>query len=194
MKPALLLFALALSLRPCLLPAQKRDSIYDPKKEIIINDNRFKVYNSWISGGAGWAQNFSTGRSKFNLGADFNFHIKQDYFQLGFFLSGQRFGRYDNYDFHFCYGRRLENRKINFAWFAGLAFVHGYTREDSFYRYYNDPGLYVSAQLVKKLTYDVGAGIEAFGEVTPRHQLAGFRFIIYFSGAYKGSTKKHGPN
>ena len=187
MKKLFFLFSFLLS---NFLFAQKEDSIYDPKKEIVINNNRFKVYNCWISGGAGWAQNFTTGRSKFNLGTDFNFHIKQEYFQLGTFFSGFYFGKYDNYNFHFCYGKRLENEKINVASFGGLSFSHGYTKRDTDFYYYNDPSLYVSAQLIKKLTYDVGGGIEIFGELSLRQFLGGFRFIIYFSGAYKGKSKK----
>lgn len=188
MKPLLLIFCL---LAPGFLPAQKRDSIYDPKKEIVINNSRFKVYNCWLSGGAGWAQNFTTGRSKFNLGADFNFHIRPEWFQFGFFFSGPAFGNYDNYNFHFCYGRRLENEKINLAAFGGLSFSSGHIKLDSnFQNNYNDPSLYVCSQLVKKLTYDVGAGLDVFAELTPKHFLGGFRFVIYFSGAYKGEAKK----
>jgi len=190
MKKLFLFFPLLIS---SFLFAQKKDSIYDPKKEIIINNNRFKVYNSWVSGGAGWAQNFTTGRSKFNIGADFNFHIKQEYFQIGMFFSGFSFGDYDNYNFHFCYGKRIEKEKINLAIFGGLSFSHGYIKLDSNYKNtYNDPSLYLSAQLIKKLTYDVGGGLEIFGELTPKHFLGGFRFVIYFSGAYKGKAKKTG--
>src|ERR1043166_1718557 len=108
--------------------SQKRDSIYDPDKTIIYKNGKFKVYNNWISGGAGEAYNFTHYGKQFTLGLDYNFHIKQEYLQLGLFFMGDRFGSYNDYNYHLAYGRRIENNSINFAWFAGLAYSTGYKK------------------------------------------------------------------
>jgi hypothetical protein len=60
--------------------------------------------------------------------------------------------------------------------------------------YYDGWGLYLSAQAVKKLMYDIGIGIEAFGEVSEYQNSAGIKFILFFSGAYMGPKKNYNPH
>ena len=172
--------------------SQKRDSVYVPNKTIIIKNNKFKVYNNWISAGAGLADNFSHYGKQFTLGADFNFHLKMEYFQLGFFFVGDRFGAYNNYNYHFGYGRRVERTSFNLAYFAGLTYSTGYRKVNNLFSpdyVYNQPGLYVNIQFVKKITYDTGIGPSLFFDINQYQSIGGIRLDVYFSGAYKGKAK-----
>ena len=181
--------AILLSSAP--LFSQKRDSIYDPQKQVIIKGNKFKVYNNWISAGAGYSDNFTRYGQEFTLGADYNFHIKMEYFQLGFYFNGARFGEYNNYNYHAGYGRRIENRVFNLSAFAGLAVSTGYKKKNDIFNTdltYTAPGLYTCIQFVKKLTYDTGLGLSLFYDINPYQNIGGARLDIYFSGAYKGKS------
>lgn len=155
-----------------------------------LEDKKLKYYNSWLTGGAGIQQNLSYNRKYgFAGGVDFNFHIKQHYFQLGTVITGEKFGSYDNYNFHLGYGKRYEDRNINAAVFIGISYSSGYAKVDSSGRYerpFKEPGAYIEGQIIKKLTYDVGVGISVFGDYNQEQSIVGGRFIIYFSGAYKG--------
>jgi hypothetical protein len=160
--------------------------------EVVINNKRFKYYNNWISVGAGTQQNLSYKRALgFAGGLDFNFHIKQYYFQLGTEITGEKFGFYNNYQGHVGYGKRFEDNSINFAAFAGLSYSSGYGKVDTVYtRKYAQPGVYVQAEIVKKITYDVGIGASFFADYNQEQCIIGLRAILYFSGAYAG--KKYG--
>jgi hypothetical protein len=171
--------------------SQKRDSIYDPKKQVIIKGNKFKYYNNWISAGAGYSDNFTRYGQEFTLGADYNFHIRMEYFQLGFYFNGERFGEYNNYNYHAGYGRRIENNAFNFSAFAGLAVSTGYKKKNDIFNTdltYTQLGLYTCVQAIKKLTYDTGIGISVFYDINPYQNIGGARLDIYFSGAYKGKS------
>ena len=154
----------------------------------VINNKKFKYYNSWLTAGAGWQQNLTYKRSLgFTGGLDFNFHIKQYHFQLGTNISGEKFGFYNNYQFHVGYGKRFEGKALHLAAFAGISYSTGRGKVDSVYtRPFSQPGLYIQGEIVKKIAYDVGIGGSLFADWNQEQTLVGFRFIIYFSGAYKG--------
>lgn len=156
----------------------------------VINNKNFKYYNSWLTAGAGWQQNVTYKRNLgFTGGVDFNFHVKQYYFQLGTNITGEKFGFYNNYQFHFGYGKRFEDKDFHFAGFAGLSYSSGRGKVDSIYiRPYSQPGLYVQGEVVKKVAYDVGVGASLFADWNQEQTMIGFRFIIYFSGAYRGKN------
>lgn len=161
----------------------------------VLNNKKLKYYNSWLTGGAGIQKNLTyKQKNGFAGGVDFNFHIKYYYFQLGATITGERFGYYNNYQFHLGYGKRFEDKDFHIAGFAGISYSSGYHARqlDSIRvetRSYAKPGLYLQAEIVKKLTYDVGAGISLFADWNQEQAIIGSRFILYFSGAYKG--KKH---
>jgi hypothetical protein len=157
--------------------------------EFVVNNKRFKFYNNWITVGGGGQQNLTYKRPMgFAGGLDFNFHVKQNYFQLGTIISGERFGLYNNYQFHFGYGKRFEDKDVHFSGFIGVSYSTGYGKVgDSVYtRPFNQPGLYAQAEVIKKVTYDVGVGASLFADWNQEQAIIGARFIIYFSGAYKG--------
>lgn len=155
----------------------------------VINNKIFKYYNNWLTAGGGFQQNLTY---KYKLGfaggLDFNFHIKQHYLQLGTIITGERFGFYNNYQFHLGYGKRFEDKDFHTAGFIGPSYSTGYGKVgDSVYtRPYKQFGLYAQVELIKKITYDVGAGVSIFGDYNSEQSLVGLKFLLYFSGAYKG--------
>lgn len=177
-------------------PAFAQDSTKVPvkkpvnlKQEVVINKKRFRIYNNWIEGGAGYCYNSINPKIQFMLGADYNFHISDQYFQAGFFLSGDRFGNYNNYNMvHLCYGRRKENAKMNLAFFGGLSYSTGYQYMNGTFETntYHHPGIYLSAHYIHKLFYDIGIGPSAFIDINALQTTGGVRINLFFSGAYRG--------
>ena len=80
--------------------AQTDTAKFNPKQEIVYDGKRYRVYNSWLSVGAGAGYNTKWPKDEKNLGADFSFHIKQYYFRAGAFMSGSDFTASNNYSFH----------------------------------------------------------------------------------------------
>jgi hypothetical protein len=158
----------------------------------VIQNKKLKYYNNWLTAGAGVQKNLTYKRKTgFTGGLDFNFHIKQYYFQLGAELTGEQFGFYDNYEFHLGYGKRFEDRDIHYAGFVGLSYSTGYGKVDSVYtRPFSEPGIYGQIEIVKKVTYDVGIGAAVFADWNQEQGIIGVRLILYFSGAYKGKNNE----
>jgi hypothetical protein len=170
----------------------QRDTTYNKKETVSIGNNKYKKWNNWVSAGAGWCRNFNNGRDQFVLGGDFNFHIQKEYFNIGINLIGDDFGNYNNYEYHISYGKRKESAKFNFAAFAGPSYSTGYqwlgTRYDA--DPFNQFGLYGATQLIYKFKYDIGIGVTLFCDYNPLQTFGGFRFDLYFSGAYAGEVRK----
>lgn len=174
------------------------DTTYNPKKEIVFKDKRFRVYNNWISGGAGPAWHSNNPRTQLALGISFNFHIQQYYFRVGGMFSGDRFGSWNNYQGHLGYIiKRLENEKRNLAFIAGLSYSTGYR-----FLYaghydtpnpYGKPGAYLECQYIRKLNYDFGIGSALFADINDLNQIIGLRIDVYFSGAYRGYVRGKEP-
>ncbi|MGZ6555167.1 MAG: hypothetical protein ACXVDV_21500, partial [Bacteroidia bacterium] len=150
----------------------------------VIDNKKLKYYNGWFTLGGGFQQNLTHKRKiGFSGGLDFNFHIKQQYFQLGTVLTGERFGFYDNYEFHLGYGKRFEDKDVHFSGFAGVSYSTGYGKVgDTVYtRPFAHPGIYAQVEAVKKITYDVGIGVSLFADLNQEQGILGGRIIIYFS-------------
>jgi hypothetical protein len=172
--------------------AQNKDSDKPVwKQDTIIGNNIFRKHSNWLSAGAGVANNNQLGNSQFAGGVDYNFHVQKQYFQLGLFLSGDKFGSYNNYQFHTCYGQRVESTSINFSYFGGLSYSVFFERDGLKYSSTpkSDIGLYANAQLIKKIKFDVGAGLSLFADVNFHQSVIGARIDVYFSGAYKGKKE-----
>ena len=173
-------------------PGQDEKAAPDLKAEIVINKKRFKVYNNWLSGGGGAGYNTRVPQLQFIGQLDFNFHIQANYFQLGLALAGDEFGDYNNSVFHAGYGRRRETTKYNLSAFGGLSYTKGFVKRGNVYDVnnpYKEPGLYINAQAIKKISYDVGIGLGLIADVNQKRTLAGISAIVYFSGAYKGKKQ-----
>src|ERR1044072_262696 len=89
------------------------------KREIIINHQRFRVYNNWSSGGIGLAWHSTNPRTQIVLGFNYNFHIHQNYFRIGGMISGDlqdRFSLRNNYQAHAGWvPLRIDNAKYHLA-------------------------------------------------------------------------------
>ena len=161
---------------------------YPWKRDTLIGENKYRIYNNWLTAGTGWCHNFSYGRDQFNLNMDYYFHITDKYFQLGLFFSGNAFRNYNNYNFHVGYGKRIESTAINLSYFGGVSFSTGYkksgtqTESDPF----SEPGIFGQVEYIRKIKYDVGIGAGLFADANLLQTIAGLKFVVYFSGAFKG--------
>lgn len=171
--------------------AQKKSDKPLWKQDTIIGTNIFRKHSNWLSGGFGQAKNSSHDNSQFVGGVDYNFHILLKYFQLGLFLSGDKYGTYNNYQFHGCYGKRIETTSINFAYFGGLSYSAFFERDGGIYKPTSktDLGVYANAEFIKKIKYDVGIGASAFIDINSHQNIIGAKIDLYFSGAYKGKVE-----
>ena len=168
------------------ITGKKKKRLPPVDSTFVLKNKKLRYYNNWLTVGGGFNQNLTYKRKiGFAGGLDFNFHLKQHYFQLGTFISGESFGFYDNYQFHAGYGKRYEDKDIHFAGFAGLSYSTGYAKVgDTVYtRPFSKPGIYAQIEAVKKITYDVGAGLTFFADLNQEQAIFGAKFIVYYSGA-----------
>jgi hypothetical protein len=110
-------------------------------------------------------------------------------------MSGIGFGDNNNIQGHVGYGYRREGNTWNLAAFIGPSFstgVDGVPPDPPVY--YNAMGGYVSIQGVTKFLYDVGIGLELFGDISQVQQMFGFKIVAFFSGAYRGAKKNVNPH
>ncbi len=188
--------ALCLIAAPSIVWSQNNNSTSededDLKKEIIYDNKLYRLYNNWLSFGAGPAKNSDIPNIQFAIDVDYNFHIKKQYFQVGTLLSGDDFGTYNNVQGHICYVRRKENTKMNFSYLAGPSFTKGYEYRDSVFsnKAFTAMGLYACVQLIAKIKYDVGIGSGIFADVNGKRSIIGIRLDFYFSNSYKGGEKR----
>jgi hypothetical protein len=178
--------------------AQKDTLPFNRKKEIIYDGKRYRVYNHYLTFGAGEA--FSDVRTKRQkcINADFQFHLTKEYFQVGFFMSGDQYLRNTNIQGHVCYGYRYEKELYNLAAFVGPSysyFVTGSTDTSGVFtvRSHEAVGGYICLQGVYKVKYDVGIGIELFADISAQQKIGGARLILFFSGAYRGEKRGYKP-
>ncbi len=173
----------------------KRDTTYHPKQEMLINGKRFRLYNNWMNIGSGEGFNSDLALPQYVLDVDLHFHIQKHYFQVGTFLSGDRFLSFNNYSMHAAYGKRWENEKRNIFICAGPSYSWGYPFSRGIYspNIYSAEGLYAQAQYIIKLAYDLGIGGSLFGDVNSRQSVYGLRLELFFSGAYRGEKKPRHP-
>lgn len=160
--------------------------------EFVIKNNRFRYFNNWLTIGGGLQQNLTYKRSLgFAGGLDFNFHIKQNYVQTGILITGENFNFLTNYQFHVGYAKRFEDKDVQFVIAVGPAISSGFSKvgDTTYTRHYLEPGIYLQGDVVKKIKYDVGVGASLFADWNQEQTMIGLRFILYFSGSYKG--KKH---
>lgn len=168
------------------------------KKEEIINNKRYRVYDNWVNFGAGYAYHSKNPRTQFTIGLDFNFHIKQVYFNMGGFVSGDGYGQWNSYQAHLGYvPYRRKTEKYHMAAIAAISYTN--SREYLYAGHYfsqpdNDVGFYAAFQVIRKIEYTDGIGLNFFCDVNKRNVIAGVRIEGYLSGAYKGYVKGKEPH
>jgi hypothetical protein len=171
---------------------------YDRQEEIIYQNKRYAIHNNYMTFAAGLLNsNLHIGAQRV-IGADVVFHIREQHFQAGGMISGPDYFGTSNLQAHFGYGYRLEKRRWQFAAFGGPAYCYGVrTLSDTAGVVYPEKywgwGVYGSVQGILKLAYDIGVGLEFFGELGPQ-RTAGFRIVVFFSGAYRGLAKNYNPH
>jgi hypothetical protein len=178
------------------LNAQRDTLPYDRKEEIIVDQKRYAFHNNYVTFGGGFAGSNLRDREQSTLAADFVFHIQRHHFQIGFLMSGDAFLNNNNLSGHLAYCYRIEDERRNIAFSGGLAQnkgqiaahigKNGDTIPIFFYR---NPGIYLSASYIRKLTYDIGIGGEFFTELNQVQQMVGLKAVVFFSGAYRGKPK-----
>lgn len=184
------------------LPARKLKPSYYRKEEIIYDGKRYRLHNNYVTLGAGPAISTIRSAPQRVAVADFNFHIRKQYFQAGVMLSGYQFFSNTHLQAHVGYGIRREGGLYHFALFAGPSYYQGV--EGSVGQpphFYEGVGIHVDLQTVAKLTYDIGAGFEFFADfgfadgAGGREQVMyGVKAIVFFSGAYRGIKRNYNPN
>lgn len=171
--------------------AQSDSATYNPKQEIVYDGKRFRVYNNWLSAGAGASFNTQWPKDEKNIGADFSFHIKQQYLRIGGFMSGTNFHASNNYNVHLGLGLRKEKEKYNLSAFIGpsVSYFKRPLKDSANYNLvsvYNEVGGYAVVEAIYKVTYDVGIGGQIFCDYNRVQTVYGVRLVVYFSGAYRG--------
>jgi hypothetical protein len=169
---------------------------YDRKEEIIDNDKRYAIHNNYLMIGGGFAGSSLRKKEQVAVGIDFIFHIKRQHFQIGVLMSGDKFNSNNNLSGHFGYCYRIEDENRNITFGAGISQNKGKipshitddgdTIPDFYYR---NTGIYLSAAYFKKITYDIGIGLEIIADINQVHQMIGAKAVLFFSGAYRGKAK-----
>jgi|GEM_PF-588972 len=194
---AILCFALLLPLIGIAQDTSKFVVKENFKREIVIGNKRYRVYNNWVTFGAGGTYHSENPRTQFALGMNYQFRINKYYFNLGGIMSGDEFGVWNNYGGHVGFVPfRRENEKRNMAAMVCVAYTLGY---DFRYAGHYDPyrwdrlGLYAEFQYTMKLQYAVGIGPTFFIDINQKRSLIGVRLDGYLSGAYRGYVKGKAP-
>ncbi len=171
--------------------AQSDSVKYNPKAEIVYDGKRYRVHNNWLSVGVGANYNTNWPKDEKNIGVDYSFHIKTNYFRIGGFMSGTNYTSTNNYSFHACYGLRKEREKYNLSAFIGASssYFRRPLRDSLNYNLatvYNLMGGYAAIEAVYKIKYDIGIGGQIFCDYNQVQMVYGVRFIAYFSSSYRG--------
>ena len=168
--------------------AQEKQRKDELKMERNIYGNRFKVFNNYVNFGSGVGRSIESSKILNPTAIEYNFHIKRSYFLFGYqrtdasgFLNKPKLNRMN--DVHLCYGFRRETKALNIAYYGGISRPWGVMNDTLAFR---TIGIYAEAQFVRKLFYDVGAGITIFGHYNNMMSLFGIRLDIFLSGAYQG--------
>ena len=168
---------------------------YNRKEEILHYGKRYRIHNNYLTLGGGFASSSIRSRGQKVVGADFQFHIRRQHFQMGLMMSGDQFLSNNHVQGHLGWGLRKETRTANFAGFFGPAYNYGVVGvAGAPERFYRGLGAYASLQFVTKLAYDIGLGLEVFDELSGNQNIFGFKIIAFFSGAYRGVKKNYNPN
>jgi len=168
---------------------------YNRKEEIIFDGKRYRIHNNYVTLNLGFLESTIREQGQKTAGLDYHFHIRRQYFQVGGMISGEDFLSNNNNSFHIGYGYRIEKNTANLAFYGGPTYFKGVEGiPPAPAMFYDGFGLYLSGQAIYKVKYDVGLGLEVFGEFNYKQIMAGFKIALFFSGGYRGVKKKYNPN
>lgn len=162
---------------------EKRD---EKTMERNFDGMRYKMRNNYVNFGIGFGQNFSNRRSA-PVGIGYNFHMGKMFFQAGYnrselpFLWGSYTENFVN-DLHLAFVIRKETKKLNLAYVMGAGRAWGLKSNKSI----SEMAAYAEIQFIRKLYYDVGAGLSLFVNYNREYPMAGVRFDFFLSSSYQG--------
>ena len=172
---------------------------YNRKKEIKIDGKKYRIYNNYVTLGAGKGYNTAWKQMMFTPAIDFNFHLQKTRFQAGGLLQGQSYGNNQLIQFHLCAGYHKESYKYFWSIYGGLSYVDGYhplklrdiAGNDSatILGHFKETGIYAAAQLFYKVKFDYGLGLTVFADANQKQSMIGARIELFFSGAFRGNLR-----
>ncbi len=169
-------------------------------KEVVYDKKRYLVYNNWVSGGVGFSYNsnwYNEHTDERNIGVDLNFNIRKYYYSAGVFASGRDLAKINNYSFFALTGLRKELLKSNWSIFVGpslsyfrrpLLDTNIMDKSTVRFSLFNRVGLYAKCEVVVKLKYDIGLGLQVFANYNDVQFIYGVRFLLYLSSAFRGNV------
>jgi hypothetical protein len=174
--------------------AQKDTLPFNKKAEVVYDGKRYRVYNNYLTFGICEAYSDVRKKEQVGINVDYQFHLQKEYFDAGFFMTGDYILKNTMISGHVCYGIRKEKQKYNLAGFIGPSysrFVTGYTDTSgvTFVTPHEVFGGYVCLQAIYKPKFDLGIGAELFADISAEQKMLGIRAVLYFSGAYRGEKK-----
>ncbi len=168
-------------------------------EEIIINNKIYKPGSGWLKVGEGYSYNSSLKSNEINTIVSLSFRIKNNYLQIGYHVSSDRFISQYTYqklnNFYIATGLRKETEKKNISFFVGPSYSYGgyLFDNDSIgnkrYRGFSEIGFVAVADYTFKIFYDLGFGLSAYSSVNKNYTVFGIQAHFYFSGAFKGEIK-----
>ncbi|HWY36973.1 MAG TPA: hypothetical protein VNY73_00340 [Bacteroidia bacterium] len=172
---------------------------YNRKKEIKISGKRYRIYNNYVTLGAGSGYNSAWKTGLLTTAVDFNFHLQKIHFQAGGFLQGRSYGDNQLGQFHLGVGYRKESYNYFWAAYGGISYTNGYfpvTVKDmngqdsaSKLNHFMQSGLYAAIQVFYKVKFDYGIGLTAFVDANQVQTIIGARIELFFSGAFRGNLR-----
>jgi hypothetical protein len=167
---------------------------FDKKKEIVLENKRFRIYNNYLTAGAGKCYNSGWKDWELSTAFDYNFHVKKNHFQFGAMLAGPGLRDNNCIQMHMGWGYRFERTNYHWAAYGGLSYSDGYYLRgqdiDSIYKVkFSAIGVYANLQCYYKLKFDYGLGFSAFLDANSKQTISGIRIELFFSGSYKGFKK-----
>jgi hypothetical protein len=117
----------------------------------------------------------------------YNFKIKKSFFQVGYnrsempILWGKYTANHLN-DLHLAFCIRKENKLFNIAYVMGIGKAWGLKDNVG----YNKIAAYAEAQLIRKVFYDIGIGINMFVNYNRQYPIGGLRLEFFMSSSYQG--------
>jgi len=172
-------------------------------EEFIIKDKIYKPGSSWLKFGTGMGYSWYREAIEYNTNLAVSVRIKNVYLQTGYHVSSDKFFTQRSYqklnELYLAPGWRKETLKSNISIFAGPSFAYGGTFDHystlngvitkTWYRGFNQIGLFASAEYTFKIYYDLGFGISVYTSFNKYYNVTGIQAHFYFSGAFKGEIK-----
>ena len=142
-----------------------------------IAQDSVKTFKWWYNSGRG------VGTKGFHVGANYNFSIRKQYYQVGYNLGEYNLFGNTLHLLNFGIGKRIIKRYFLLAGFIGPAYVwatENYFNNRSIFMY-STIGLVSNLQLIFKPIKFLGVGIELYGNANFKQSTGGIRISFHIS-------------